>query len=412
MNKSLAEWLSHFENLHPVGIDMGLTRVATVWQQLCQTYNIGKLAKQKVISVAGTNGKGSACKMLSLLLSASGARVGMYTSPHLHHFREQVQINGLATDDALLVRAFAAIERARGTISITYFEATTLAGLLCFAWKDVDYAVLEVGLGGRLDAINIIDADAAIITSIGLDHQAFLGCDLSQIVLEKAGICRTNAPCVYADATLYDTLVDFAENNDIPLIARGRDYHIRGNCLVFQSIEWPIPDVITALGKHQIANCAGVLALLSQLALLPDSYADSLAHFALPGRLEQIATSPDIVVDVAHNEDAAIALAAYLRKQAAHYDRIHAIIGMLADKDHRAVLSAVKDCVDTVTVTSTFGDRGFSGKKLAQIAQTLFDCDVNQAASPNAALAQVKAAAKTNDLIIAFGSFMVVSALT
>lgn len=409
----LTDWLTHFETLHPVGIDMGLSRVSQVWQNLCDIYHIDQLAKQKIITVAGTNGKGSACQMLTLLLLSQGRRIGTYTSPHIHHFRERVKINDISVDDKMLVDAFAAIETARGDISISYFEATTLVGLLCFVWQNVDFAVLEVGLGGRLDAVNIIDADAVLITSIGLDHEAFLGNDLSQIALEKAGVCRPNAPCVYAESGIYDSVIDFARDHNVPLIANGRDYRLDGKTLSFNANarQLRVPAHIAALGAHQVANSAGVLVLLDTLDLLPDDYASRLLAFSLAGRLQKIATSPDIVLDVAHNPAAARALADYLREQSAHYDNIYAVIGMLKDKDHGAVLQAFDDVFSHVFCGRTKGERGFSDSELTTIGQTVLACPVSACGDLHSALADAQAVAGVDDLIIAFGSFWVAEEL-
>ncbi len=412
MTLSLNDWLQHFETLHPVGIDMGLARVADVWQRLCQQFGINRLARRKVITVAGTNGKGSACQMLSLLLSAQGYRVGLYTSPHIHRFNERVKINDREADDAELVRAFAAIEAARGDTTLSYFEATTLAGLLVFAWQQLDFAVLEVGLGGRLDAINIIDADAALITSIALDHEAFLGSDLSQIALEKAGICRPHHPAVYAQTGVYDSVLNFVEHHHIALLANGRDYNINGTQIVWGRRVLTGPDNIAELGPQQISNCAGVLLLLAQLDLLPDDYATPLAGFALAGRLQRLATQPDIILDVAHNEAAALALAAFIRRQQGSYPRTFAVIGMLADKDHAAVLQAFDGLFDAVFCAPTWGERGLSAQDLAAVAKHTLACPVHVHTSLKQALKVAQQQANPADLIIAFGSFLVAQALT
>lgn len=409
--RDINAWLSYFETLHPVGIDMGLARVAAVWQTLCQTHVIDKIATQKVITVAGTNGKGSACQMLSLLLSAQGYRVGMYTSPHIHHFSERVKINGVEVVDDLLIQAFEAIETARGQTTLSYFEATTLVGLLVFAWQNVDFAVLEVGLGGRLDAINIIDADAALITSIGLDHEAFLGNDVAKIAVEKAGICRPHRPAVYAQTPLYDDVVSYCQQQSIPLFSLGRDYHIEVNHVVWQNQRYPLPNHVVAQGQHQVQNAAGVVVLLATLGLLPDDFS-ALNGFALPGRLQQIANHPNVIIDVGHNEAAAIALADFIRQQRPHYRRIYGVVGMLADKNHHAVLRIFDGLFDAVFIGSTDGERGFSAMALASIAENALTCPVTTSTTLPHALQAAKATAHADDLILAFGSFLVVEALT
>ncbi len=409
--QTLDDWLHYFETLHPVGIDMGLARVACVWTNLRQQENIDAIAKQQVITVAGTNGKGSACQMLSLLLACQGYRVGTYTSPHIHHFRERIQISDTILDDSLITRAFEAVEAARGDISLSYFEATTLVGLLLLAWAEVDFAVLEVGLGGRLDAINIIDADAALITSIALDHQAFLGDDLAQIAVEKAGICRPHAPAVYAQCGIYDSVCRLAQQNNIPLLANGRDYQIEDNCLFFEGQSFPLPANLVALGAHQASNCAGVLVLLSRLNLLPVDYIAALSDFALTGRMQCIATRPMLVVDVAHNPAAAVVLSDYLRRQTSTGQRIYAVIGMLADKDHVGVLQCFDGLFEAVFCGRTEGERGFSDAVLADLATATLGVTARACGSLQQALIQAKRQAHPDDMIVAFGSFVVAEAL-
>lgn len=411
IEKTLSDWLSHYETLHAVGIDMGLERVAEVWQVLCQIYHIKSIAKQKVITVAGTNGKGSACQMLSMLLVAQGYRVGVYTSPHIHRFNERVKINAMDVDDAILVCAFEAIETARGSLTLSYFEATTLAGLLVFAWQEVDYAVLEVGLGGRLDAINVIDADAVLITSIALDHEAFLGNDLAAIAIEKAGVCRPYKPAVYAQSDIYDALIDYAKGQKIPLYSRDNAYQIDGAQVFFQEVNYVLPDRMLQLGEHQIDNAAGVVVLLHLLDLLPENYSTILANFSVMGRLQQIATKPDVVLDVAHNAAAAKALADYLQREKNNYSQLIAVVGMLGDKDHRAVLEVFNGVFDAVYCGSTWGERGFSDIALADCAKTLFSVPVSACGDLQHALITAKKSASDKDLIIAFGSFLVVEAL-
>lgn len=411
MKKTLPDWLRHFEQLHPVGIDMGLTRVSQVWQHICREDHLSQLARQKVITVAGTNGKGSTCKMLSMLLSSQGYRVGMYTSPHIHRFNERIQINANKVDDNQLVRAFSLIDKRRGEISLSYFEATTLVSLLIFTWEQVDFAILEVGLGGRLDAVNIIDADAVIITSIGLDHEVYLGHDLSHIALEKAGVCRTNAPTVYAETGIYDSVLDFAETNYIPLLANGRDYTISKQQIHYGEKLLRLPEHITNLGTRQVANCAGALVLLTTLGLLPDNYADILEHFSLAGRLQRIANTPCIMIDVAHNADSAHALADYLRHQRHDYNRCYAVIGMLNDKDHTAVLTAFIGLFDAVFAGRTEGLRGFSDTDLTNVATQVLNCPVSACGDLLSALDCAKQTSSPDDIIIAFGSFLVAEAL-
>lgn len=409
-NPTLADWLTHFEQLHPVGIDMGLERVKTVWQRLCHSHQITRIAQQKIIIVSGTNGKGSVCQMLSLLLFDKQHRVGVYTSPHIHHFSERVQIDGQAVDDDRLIQAFAAIESARGNISLSYFEATTLVGLLVFAWQKVDFAILEVGLGGRLDAINIIDADAAVLTSVGLDHQAFLGDDLAQIALEKAAVFRPQKPAVYAAPHVLQSVLDFGKKNHIPLFINGRDYTYDGLNLSFNQQLYPLPQSIRKHGEHQLQNVAAVMVLLLTLKLLPPDYQSRLKNFALPGRLQVIAHSPTLIVDVAHNVDAAQALAKYIRQQPVQ-GKNYAVVGMLKDKDLIGVLSAFAGLFSHVYFGSTWGERGCDSQELLSLYRKHHHTPADAYPSLAEAVLAAKTAARPNDTIYAFGSFLVAEAL-
>lgn len=409
--KTLDQWLSYYEQLHPVGIDMGLVRVGEVWQALCQRDSIQRIATHQVITVAGTNGKGSTCQMLSLLLQDNHNKVGMYTSPHIHRFNERIQINQQAIDDAQIIDAFETIEAVRGDITLSYFEATTLAGLLIFARQHIDYAVLEVGLGGRLDAINILDADAAIITAIGLDHEDYLGHDVSQIAVEKMGVCRPQHPAVYGDRDCYQTVENYANNHSIALTVRGKDYHMQGNKVVFAGRQYALPDSLAKWGRHQFDNAAAVVVLLAIMGLLPNDYQARLREFALPGRLQVIANSPTVIVDVAHNPNAAQSLAMHIRSQS-HQGKLYAVIGMLKDKDHRSLLSTFTNCFDHVFFGTTSGQRGFSGEQLLGKWQTISSIPASSFENLPSALLAAKAVAKPNDTIYAFGSFLVVEALT
>ncbi|MGY0399551.1 MAG: bifunctional folylpolyglutamate synthase/dihydrofolate synthase [Ostreibacterium sp.] len=411
MTRSLIDWLIYYENLHPVGIDMGLSRIAVVWKHLCETYHIEKIAKKKVITVSGTNGKGSTCQMLSLLLQAKSSRVGVYSSPHIHRFNERIRINDKAVDDEIIIRAFEAIEVARHEITLSHFEATTLAGLLVFAWQAVDFAVLEVGLGGRLDAINIIDADAAIMSTVSLDHQAFLGHDLSQIALEKAGIFRPNCPAVYAQTTHYNSVFEYARCYSIPLLINGIDYQQNGRTVIISGQHYKLPTSLLIWGEHQLQNAAATIVLLKKLALLPKDYKQRLARFSLLGRLQVIAKMPTVIVDVAHNEEAVTALVNYIKAQH-HQGKVYAVIGMLDDKNHKAILSLFDGVFSGLFFGDTWGERGFSGQSLKDINSFLSRTPSFTFPTLSQALISAKQQSDKNDVIYAFGSFLVVEALT
>lgn len=408
--RDLSAWLTYYKNLHPVGIDMGLSRVNQVWQNLCRIYNIKQLAQQKTITVSGTNGKGSTCQMLSMLLSQQGYKVGMYSSPHIHQFNERVKLNHCMVDDDTLIKAFEAIDHARESITVSYFEASTLAGLLIFAWEAVDFAILEVGLGGKLDAVNVIDADAVIMTSIGLDHASFLGSDLQQIAIEKAGICRTNRLAVYGHTQTFPTLEAYFKQHKIPAIIHAKDYVISNNQLTIEQSSFTIPDNISALGKHQIRNAAAVIVLLYKIGKLPNNYQQILAEFFITGRMQKIAENPDVILDVAHNVDSIEALVSYVNKQN-HYQQSIAVIGMLKDKDHQAVFAALQGVFDDIYFGGTTGGRGISADALKAIADEILDTPTTACCSLTDALAQAKKKASMHDVIYAFGSFLVVSEL-
>ncbi|MBS9778109.1 MAG: bifunctional folylpolyglutamate synthase/dihydrofolate synthase [Gammaproteobacteria bacterium] len=409
-NKTIEQWLSYFEMLHPVGIDMGLDRVSAVWRSLCETYEINKVAKDKVFIVSGTNGKGSTCHMLSLLLQSNAKRVGMYTSPHIHEFNERVRINFDVMSDEQICEAFAAIDAAREDISLSYFEATTLVGLLIFAWQEVDFAVLEVGLGGRMDAVNVIDADVAIVTSVGIDHEAFLGHDVSKIALEKAGVFRSGKPAVYAQPNIFESVVSYANDHDVLLLANGEAYEHSRREVVYQDNIYELPQILEQFGNHQLQNGAAVIVSLVASKCLPHDYKERLKLFSVPGRLQVIGESPKVVVDVAHNEDAAQTLVQFINKQK-HTGKVYGLIGMLADKNHYKVLSLVSSSFDEIYFGTTYGERGCDGLVLQQVLCEVDDVSSFACSSIKEAFAEIKSVAKSDDVIYAFGSFLVAEAL-
>ncbi len=422
VRKTLDDWLIFYEKLHAVGIDLGLSRVQKVWKTLCETYHIQRIAK-RVITVAGTNGKGSTCQMLSCLLQQPDKKVAVYSSPHIHRFNERIKINDKEVSDKLIIRAFEAIEKARGETTLSYFEATTLACLLIFAWECVDEAILEVGLGGRLDAVNIIDADAVIITSIAQDHENFLGTDLSKIALEKVGVCRPQAPTVYAQAKIYDSVIAFADKLNTPLLVNQRDYQIIDSCdgnsysVRFQGSDYSLPEEIVYLGQHQIQNAAAVLVLLARLVCLPKNYTACLSRFSLAGRLQKIGECPDVIVDVAHNEEAAQALAAFVLQQRKknQYKNYYAVMGMLKDKAHDKVFAALDGVFDGFYFAGTSGERGLCAEEIKRIydGQVLVQkAPATSYESLKKALEKAKEAADDDDVVYAFGSFLVVEELT
>lgn len=339
--KTLAEWLAYLEQLHPSAIDMGLERA----RQVAQRLGLGKPGR-RVITVTGTNGKGSTCAFLASLLKRQGLKVGVYSSPHLLRYNERVVVDGGEATDAALCEAFSAVEAARGEISLTYFEMGTLAAFWLFERADLDVAVLEVGLGGRLDAVNLIDADLALITSIGLDHAEWLGTTRESVAAEKAGILRAGRPALCGDLEPPQALLAKVSELGAPLFLRGRDYDLaigetvwhwfghdgRGELLKLH--ELPLLD----LPMENAALALQAYALLD-LPWQPGDLAQALAATRVAGRLDRRLVmwkgKPlTILMDVGHNPHAA----QYLAQRLAAGPQRRAVFGLLADKDLDGVL--------------------------------------------------------------------------
>ncbi len=419
---TLADWLAHAERLHPVTIDMGLERVQAVAQRM------GLRLDCPVITVAGTNGKGSTCAMLEAIYTQSGYRTGVYTSPHLVHFEERCRIEGQPVAADELVPALAEVEVARQgqggepAISLTYFEFTTLAILRCIARAGVDVAILEVGLGGRLDAVNIIDADCAVITSIDLDHTAILGPDRESIGREKAGIMRTGRPVVVSDPAPPQSVIDRAREIDADLWRVGADFHFAGDK---QQWGWathptrgarrysglPYPAL---RGANQLVNAAGVLAALEalrgRLPVTAQAVRTGLVLVELPGRFQIVPGTPTLVLDVAHNPHSVAALTENLDAMG-FYPCTHAVFGAMADKDLDAMLSRVAPLVDRWYLCDLPIARASKAADLVPHILALPAGDKGLAgtfASPSLALSAALGAAGPADRIAVFGSFYTV----
>ncbi len=346
---TLQEWLAWQEQLHPRAIDMGLERVRTVADALELLP-----ADCPVLTVAGTNGKGASVAYAASILKASGYRVGAYTSPHLLRYNERICIDGEPVADQSLLRAFDAIDQARGSLTLSYFEFGTLAALWLFREARVDVQVLEVGLGGRLDAVNVLDADVALISSIGLDHADWLGTDREQIGREKAGILRPGRPAVFAGTDMPASIARYAEELGADLAVAGRDYRWEISAdggWAYHGRAWQLEGLpAPALrGRVQYANAAGVLraleALASRLPLERAAVADGLSGARLPGRMQRLPGAVDWVLDVAHNADSAAVLADSLREQPVSGRRV-AVFALLARKDADAVLAPLRGLFD------------------------------------------------------------------
>jgi dihydrofolate synthase/folylpolyglutamate synthase len=410
---TLAAWLAYLETLHPKAIAMGLERVAAVHAKMAAALAC------PVVTVTGTNGKGSTCAMLESMLRCAGHRTGLYASPHLVRYNERVRIGGTALGDEALVAAFNAVEDARGEVPLTYFEYGTLAALWTFARAGLDVAVLEVGLGGRLDAVNIVDADVAVVTSVDLDHMDYLGPTREDIGREKAGIFRAGRPVVCAEPDPPAGLVAHARALGSPIVQLDRDYGY-----VALDRQWqywgpggrrhglPHPAL---RGAYQLANAATALAVVDllreRLHVSAGAIRDGLVTVELQGRFQVLPGRPAIVVDVAHNPHAAHALAATLGSMG-YFPETFAVFGMLADKDLRGVIEAVKARVDHWFVATLPGPRGASAEQLAAVlAQAgIAPCAVRTFDDVASALAAAWGGASEADRIIVFGSFLTVAA--
>ncbi len=410
--KTLQEWLDWCEQLHPVAIDMGLDRVKTVAERMDLRFEC------PVITVAGTNGKGSTCAMLEAVLLQAGYRTGVYTSPHLVHFEERCRLHGESASAEAFAQAFAAVEAVRGDVSLTYFEFSTLAILHLMARANLDVAILEVGLGGRLDAVNIIDADCAVITSIDIDHTAILGKDRESIGFEKAGIMRAARPVIVSDPVPPQSVVDHAAAVGADLWLFGRDFNFSGDK---QQWAWAGRDrrysgmAYPALrGANQLINASGVLAALDALRqripVTAQAVRNGLAMVELPGRFQIVPGQPVLVMDVAHNPHSVAALAANLDAMG-FYPTTHAVLGVMADKDLLPMLQKVNPMVDKWYFTDLPLPRAAKAADLQQAWQaqnTRTDTASSVHADPMLALQAAIDAADPADRIVVFGSFYTV----
>ena len=406
--RTLDDWLDHIERQHPRAIDMGLDRVRAVSRRMTP----GKPARQVAI-VGGTNGKGSTVAFIEAIARAAGLRVGAYTSPHLLAYNERVRIDGRDADDGALVEAFEAVEAARGDAPLTYFEFGTLAALWLFERQRLDLAILEVGLGGRLDATNIVDADVAVITTVDLDHQDWLGSDREAIGAEKAGIARAWKPLVIGEDDPPSSVLGRAYAIGASAIRVGSDFFFepvddaswRWRELNF-SMVLPYPRLAAPV---QLRNAATAIAALQalDLGIREAAFADGVRSADLPGRLQRFDRGGvEVVVDVGHNPQAARELAAWLRATPAR-GRVNAVYAALGDKDAAAVVDALAGAVDAWWLAGTLdaGMRGIAADALAaRLAATPAGRGSLHAGVADA-LAGALAAARPGDRILVFGSF-------
>lgn len=337
---SLQDWLSRLESQHPVEIELGLDRVAAVARVM------GLLdAPPPTFTVAGTNGKGSVVAVLSAALQGAGLRVGRYTSPHLLHFNERICIDGTEAADQALIDAFAEIESARGAISLSYFEVATLAALWLFRERSVDVQVLEVGLGGRLDAVNILDADVSVVTSIGLDHTDWLGNDRSQIAIEKAGVARPGRPCIVADIDPPASLLEDLHKRGVDTRLIGRDWRVEGDRLCTASgATYRMPEIDGLLSENVAAAIQALEA--GQQCDLNQSAIDQLSAVRVPGRLSRRDVGPvEVILDVAHNVESVSRLIQFMNSNPVSGKTL-AVFGVMGDKPIRDMLACCSGAFD------------------------------------------------------------------
>jgi len=413
--RTLDEWLQWQQGLHPRTIDLGLERVRTVWQRLAAPEPL-----PPVITVAGTNGKGSCAALLDSMLRAGDFRVGLYTSPHLLRYTERIRIDGREVEEGALCKTFARVAEARGDVSLTYFEFGTLAALTLFQEAHLDALVLEVGLGGRLDAVNIIDADVALITSVGIDHVDWLGPDRERIGAEKAGIFRTGRPAVIAEREPPASVVNHAAAVGATLFRAGRDFsadvvaggwHWRGAGSVRRDL--PAPALRGGVQIDNAAACLMVLHLLApRLPLSGDAISRGLVDVRLCGRFQVVPGAVEWILDVAHNPDGVRVLADNLRAQGGE-GRTWAVLGMVRGKDVCGVARILSGLVDGwyLAGLGAESERGLSAAELAAALQEAgAQAPMAEHDSVASACAAARAAAGAGDRIVVFGSFFTVAA--
>ena len=404
--------------MHPKSIDMGLSRVTSV----ARTLGVDKAAS-RVITVAGTNGKGSTVAHLEALLLAAGVSTGMFTSPHFIRYNERIRVGGVEIGDAELVAAFERIEQARGSTTLTFFEYNALAALLIFADRAVEVAILEVGLGGRLDAVNLVDADVAIVCSIGFDHRDYLGDSVEQIGAEKAGIFRSGRPAVLSTPDMPDSVYSEIKRLGARGVVAEKDFtwqvlpsagglggvvrdrwNYRGLRLVLDDLP-----ASALVGSIQYRNASAAIAAIESLdaaayGLNAQSVSHALGNVRLAGRFQVVPGPVEWILDIAHNEPAALVFAQHVRERAVPGGgRTFAVVGILADKDAPEIAGALEALVDHWFLCSLPGARGTSASDLAQRLQLPSD-EVTLANSVEEGCEAARAMAVPGDRVIVFGS--------
>ncbi|HTV84253.1 MAG TPA: bifunctional tetrahydrofolate synthase/dihydrofolate synthase [Dyella sp.] len=413
---TLDAWLDYQQRIHALGVDLGLDRVRAVWQRMG-----APAVAARVITVGGTNGKGSTVAFVEAMLAAAGQRVGCYTSPHLLRYNERIRIAGVDASDTALMESFERIELARGEIPLTYFEFGTLAAFDLFARARLDIAVLEVGLGGRLDAVNVIDADAAVITTVDLDHVEWLGPDRDSIGREKAGIARRDRPAIVGELDPPGGLLQTLDKQGARVERAGREFHFERDTHGWRwlhrdgtALALPDPELAAPV---QYANASAAIAVLHALGGFGPAQLARMAAAGMhlpraPARLQWLGGDPALIVDVGHNPQAARALAQWLDAQPAI--RVHAVYGALSDKDVGGVMAALGARIAHWHLASLDQDtpRGLPASVLAGVLhQVLPNAGYDLHANVSHALAAARASARRGERVLAFGSFFVAAAV-
>ncbi len=400
---NLPDWLAHLESLHPKDIELGLERVQAVFSQLSLNFQ-----NTKIVLIGGTNGKGTSCHLMQQLLTEHGYTVGCYNSPHISDYRERVTLEGRWLTETLHCQAFAAVEKARGQTQLTYFEFGTLAAIYLLASQSPDFILLEVGLGGRLDATNVVEPDLSVITTIDLDHQDWLGTNREVIGFEKAGIFRANGKAVCGDFNPPDSVKQQVAQKQVDIVWQDRDFSYQT-----QANTWSWQGKAVQYNGYTkpnmpLQNASTVLAALEQLniSLKPELVEACFKKFQLAGRWQKLASSPDIFIDVAHNPESI----RFMREKVEQIDCIGkkiAVFGMLKDKDIETVVDCIKDSFDIWYLADINQVRGATASDLKQYfaESTQIQCfeSIKQAYEAAQAYAQA------DDLIVAFGSFWVIT---
>lgn len=417
--RSLPEWVDYIQTLHHREIDLSLERVRTVYQRLCPDG-----FKPKVISIAGTNGKGSCAELLSSLYCTAGYRVGKFTSPHLIRFNERFVLNGQAVQENVLLAAFEKIEQVRAEIGITYFEFGALLAIELFASAEVDIAIMEVGLGGRLDAINILDADVALITSISKDHTAWLGDTVEKIGFEKAGIARANKPCVVGFKQPQQSIIKHCSEIGAELLHLGSDFNYSEQQNDTHQWQWqsttrlveqlPLPFGQAGVQLANASVCLQAVTLLDKhLPINDEALSSGLKQAQLLARCQVLSEQPLIVLDVAHNQSSVERLRDFLRNRKVS-GRLFAVCGMLEDKEVQASLAALVDLVDEWSVASIHNPRGASAdyikaelKKAMQQHPSADQIDIACHDNIVDAFLASQGQLEVDDCLVVFGSFFV-----